>query len=380
MLGLCLDWVRGVACSRLGYAADKGARLITTAKKPDLPAPFPWFGGKSRVAPIVWDRFGEVKNYVEPFFGSGAVLLGRPHPPNIETINDADGFVCNFWRAIKSDPETVASYADWPVNESDLHARHIWLVNQRADLTDRLCGNPDWCDAKVAGYWVWGICAWIGSGWCSGGGAWNTDGERITKDTGRGAQRQLPFLGNAGRGVHRKLPFLGNAGQGVHRQRPHIAGQGVHRQRPHLADAGQGVHPWFAALSNRLRRVRVCCGDWSRVVTPAVTYRHGLTGVFLDPPYAVDDRDDCYAIESKTIAHNVREWAIANGDNQLFRIALCGYEGEHAMPDSWECVHWKAHGGFGNSRKNGTNKNCYRERIWFSPHCLKQSNLLESHR
>jgi site-specific DNA-adenine methylase len=42
-----------------------------------LKAPFPWFGGKSRVADIVWDRFGDVANYVEPFFGSGAVLL---HP------------------------------------------------------------------------------------------------------------------------------------------------------------------------------------------------------------------------------------------------------------------------------------------------------------
>ncbi len=59
-------------------------------------APFPWFGGKSKVAPIVWQAFGEVKNYVEPFFGSGAVLLGRPHPPHTETVNDADGFICNF--------------------------------------------------------------------------------------------------------------------------------------------------------------------------------------------------------------------------------------------------------------------------------------------
>ena len=37
-----------------------------------LRAPFPWFGGKRRVAPEVWERFGDVPNYVEPFFGSGA--------------------------------------------------------------------------------------------------------------------------------------------------------------------------------------------------------------------------------------------------------------------------------------------------------------------
>ena len=52
-----------------------------------LKAPFPWFGGKSLCAPQVWERFGNVPNYVEPFFGSGAVLLGRPHTPKIETVN-----------------------------------------------------------------------------------------------------------------------------------------------------------------------------------------------------------------------------------------------------------------------------------------------------
>lgn len=41
-------------------------------------APFPWFGGKSRAADLVWARFGNVPNYVEPFAGSLAVLLARP--------------------------------------------------------------------------------------------------------------------------------------------------------------------------------------------------------------------------------------------------------------------------------------------------------------
>ena len=44
----------------------------------DLVAPFPYFGGKRKVAPAVWSRFGEVRNYVEPFCGSAAMLLGAP--------------------------------------------------------------------------------------------------------------------------------------------------------------------------------------------------------------------------------------------------------------------------------------------------------------
>lgn len=96
-----------------------------------LKAPFPWFGGKSRVAPLVWDHFGDVANYVEPFFGSGAVLLGRPTEAGIETINDLDCMVANFWRALQHDPESVAFHADWPVNEADQHARHLGWFRKR---------------------------------------------------------------------------------------------------------------------------------------------------------------------------------------------------------------------------------------------------------
>ena len=79
-----------------------------------LQAPFPWFGGKSRIAHVVWDRFGDVPNYVEPFAGSLAVLLARPHEARTETVNDLDCYLANFWRAVKCSPEEVAAHADWP--------------------------------------------------------------------------------------------------------------------------------------------------------------------------------------------------------------------------------------------------------------------------
>ena len=118
-----------------------------------LRAPFPWFGGKARVAAEVWRRFGSVRNYVEPFFGSGAVLLARPEPfAGVETVNDADGLLCNFWRAVQADPAGVAAAADWAVSECDLHARHLVLVERRADITQQLMADPEWYDAKLAGW------------------------------------------------------------------------------------------------------------------------------------------------------------------------------------------------------------------------------------
>ena len=342
-----------------------------------MKAPFPYFGGKSRIAGEVWKRFGTVKNYVEPFFGSGAMLLNRPDwKPGIrllETVNDKDGFLSNFWRAVAADPKQVAYHADWPVNENDLHARHSWLVNQRDNITSRLEGNPDYYDVKVAGWWVWGASCWIGSGWCSGKGPWQSvDGIFVnvkTKD-GQGVNRKLPHLGSAGQGVNRQLPHLGDNGRGVNRKLPHLgdAGRGVHRH-------SSGLLEWFYQLAERLRYVRVASGDWSRVTGPSVTHGFGLTAVFLDPPYSDDANraNDLYAKDDLSVSHKVREWAIANGDNPKMRIALCGYDGEHAMPESWTAINWKTNGGYGNQGDVQGAINKHREMIWFSPHCLTDS-------
>ena len=71
--------------------------------------PFPWFGGKADAAPEAWAAMGDVDHYVEPFAGSLAVLLRRPHPINrsyhSETVNDIDGLLCNAWRSMQWSPE-----------------------------------------------------------------------------------------------------------------------------------------------------------------------------------------------------------------------------------------------------------------------------------
>jgi len=344
------------------------------------------------VADIVWARFGDTANYVEPFFGSGAVLLGRPHEARTETVNDKDGFIANAWRAIASNPEEVARWADWPVNEADQHARHIWLIDRREALTSRLMADPDYHDAKIAGWWLWGIACWIGSGWCSGDGPWQAveDAEGIKQlvhlgDRGQGVHKQRVHLGNRGQGVHKQRVHLGNRGQGVHKQLVHLGdrGQGVHKKRVHLGNRGQGVHKkrglqeWMVELSDRLRRVRVCCGDWQRICGPSVTFKHGMTGVFLDPPYSAES-DRCetlYSVEDLSVAHTVRKWCVENQDNPLLRIALCGYEGEHDLP-GWTEIQWKAHGGFGSQGSTRGRDNARRERIWFSPACLDPSRRL----
>lgn len=98
---------------------------------PALLAPFPYFGGKRSVAADVWDRLGAPTQYIEPFCGSAAILLAKHTPAPLEVICDSSGFIANFWRSVKHQPERVAEWADYPVSHIDLGARHIWLLAQR---------------------------------------------------------------------------------------------------------------------------------------------------------------------------------------------------------------------------------------------------------
>lgn len=347
-----------------------------------LKSPYPFFGGKSKIAFEIWQRFGNVPNYVEPFFGSGAVLLARPNwrpdSNRIETVNDLSGFISNFWRAVAADPEAVAHHADWPVSEPDLHARHVWLLHRKEELSARLEGGPDWYDAKIAGWWCWGMSCWIGGGFCSGQGPWgwaeDEDGNTVLAKTDDGGiNRKRVHLGNAGMGVNRQLVHLG-AGRGVNRQLVHLNHQG---QGVTSASAGNtGITDWMFALSKRFARVRVCCGDWSRVMGPTVTENNGLTAIFLDPPYSAEaGRDNnLYEQESLTVAHDVRRWCLKNGDNPMLRLALCGYRGEgyeELEHHGWTTHAWKAHGGYGSQGNGSGRDNAEREMIWFSPACLK---------
>jgi hypothetical protein len=84
----------------------------------------------------------------------------------------------------------------------------------------------------------------------------------------------------------------------------------------------------------------------------------------LDPPYHYDTgrQKNIYANDSADVSAYVRRWALARSKtHSRLRIALCGYEGEYKMPSTWEEVPWWSNYGRG------------RERIWFSPNCLKVS-------
>lgn len=64
-------------------------------------------GSKWSMADWIINLFPKHHSYLEPFFGSGAVLFNKPRS-NIETVNDLDGNVVNLFEWIRKDPEQLA--------------------------------------------------------------------------------------------------------------------------------------------------------------------------------------------------------------------------------------------------------------------------------
>lgn len=304
-----------------------------------MKAPFPYFGGKSVVADTIWSRLGTPKQYIEPFFGSGAVLLAAPKPASLEVVNDLNGFLANFWRAVKHQPVAVAEWADYPVSHIDLGARHVWMMQQRDRLGAEL-QDPNWPgDAQVAGWWLWGQCCWIGSGWCD----WFS---------------QVPHAGNAGRGVQAfgQVPahHIGGVCSPV---RQELNG--------FLTSSGAVAFRLLTEIAARLERTRIVHGTWDRCLNHH--YGDTDTAVFLDPPY----KGFGAVYGTKDPAVEVEDWARDNAD---LRICLAGHIGDYDLP-GWDAVPWKrprlTYAG-----SNTTDQEC----LWFSPACLpavtyKQADL-----
>lgn len=316
-----------------------------------MKAPFIWFGGKSAVGDLVWDRLGtDGLHYCEPFAGSLAVLLARPKPAGgIEVVSDTDGFIANFWRCVVHRSDEVASHCDYPVSHVDLFGRHQWLLAQRESLAERLM-DPNWSgDPKIAGWWLWGINAWIGREWCSWHG-------RARKSENIG---QIPHISDGGQGIHSigKIPHISDGGSGIH---------GVGAPHETLTTSGANAHQRLRELARRLERVRVLHGDWSRCLNSHPARHEGYPGkYFLDPPYP--GYQALYGTKPVDHAEIVR-WCLENGSKE--RICLAGHIGDYDLP-GWETVEWKRC-----SETFGSNKTRDRECLWFSPSCEKPQRSL----
>jgi DNA adenine methylase len=299
-----------------------------------LKAPFPYFGGKSKIAPTIWQYFGRnVARYIEPFAGSLAVALAAPYPIKKRIFNDANALLINAWRGIQYDPDGVLEAANRPIAELELRAIHAAMMERLPELAPQIEADHTFYDAEIAGWWIWGQSCNIGNQW----------------------QRKI---------FPRSVPILNKF-------------NGINSYRKNGKDA-----ELINLLSEYLTKSFITCGDWSRVVTDAVLFKDSsetnLTAVFLDPPYQDDNRDmGLYGEhDSSDLMGEVIEFCLEYGGAEHLRLALCRYD---ACPEldaaGWHSIQWETQGGYANQAKNQDNQNRHREHVYFSPHCRIDEQL-----
>lgn len=294
-----------------------------------LRAPFPYFGSKRIIADAVWRYIGDVKQYIEPFFGSGAVLLRRPPSKHVmpnEIVCDIDGRIANAWRAIQFAPEETAKWCDWPVCHADLIARRKVIIEKEPYLYENLIADPKWYDPELAGYWIY--CASCAFG-------------RVLQNT-----------------------------------------ESIPRTTDNVGCINKNVYDLFERLRKRIRYIKVVCGNWKKAANTICIEKlksQNSFGVFLDPPYSLDMRsNNLYAKENKNINKEVEKWCFEKGKDKHFRIVLAGYEGEYEnlVKGGWGTHKWVSSGGYSVCSKKGdsarSKSNRFKERLFISPGCLNQ--------
>jgi 16S rRNA G966 N2-methylase RsmD len=123
-----------------------------------------------------------------------------------------------------------------------------------------------------------------------------------------------------------------------------------------LTSCGRTAWAWLHRIADRLERVRVVHGDWSRCLNNH--FGGDDTAVFLDPPYR--SYEALYG-KAGAVADAVEAWA---RENEHLRIALCGHRDDYKLA-GWDAVEW-SRGRLTYSGGQTTDSEC----VWYSPACL----------
>ena len=107
-----------------------GAHIPRRSKKLIV---FGWYGGKFSHLDWLLPLLPRCHHYCEPFAGSGAVLLNR-EPSPVETYNDIDGEVVNFFRVLRDlHEELIRSIALTPFSREEYH---LAIYGERNGISD----------------------------------------------------------------------------------------------------------------------------------------------------------------------------------------------------------------------------------------------------
>ena len=220
---------------------------------------FPYVGGKYTVAPEINRRFGAITTRIDAFTGSSSWILASP-PVAYEIVNDLDGYVVNYLRAVKYAPGEVARHLDFPRAELELIAYHHYTRDKLPELVSRLGGDPEYYDPVIAARWAYVMAHSLMYEYKRAGG-WSVRDGRLVYERGTGRIR------------------------GCMTSRHLLLTRLLKERR---------VFEYLTSLSERLRCVQIWWNDFEIVAEKADRPDYGIVGILLDPPYPRHLRDFDY--------------------------------------------------------------------------------------
>lgn len=271
---------------------------------------FGWYGGKYSHLDWLLPLLPQTTHYCEPFGGSAAVLLNR-EPSLVETYNDIDGEVVNFFRVLRDDHEAlITAIGLTPFSREELRIASTESPEGLSDLE------------RARRFFV----------------------------RARQVRTGLAQTASNGRWAHCKLTSRAGMAGAVSRWLGSVEG--------------------LSEIVQRLLRVQI---ENAPAIEVIQRYDSEETLFYCDPPYAHDSRTDVNAYRYEMKNNDHRELAKVLHRVQA-KVALSGYHGKlmDELYGDWKCVEAiprKAHS------TNTRADNLKRERtevLWFNYDIPKQ--------
>lgn len=98
-------------------------------------SPLQWLGSKSGMADMILSYIPTHVNYVEPFFGSGAVFFKKPIS-KLETINDLDKNIYNFFLCLRDKFEELQHQLQWTLYCRETHKDAMHIYKNPSDFSE----------------------------------------------------------------------------------------------------------------------------------------------------------------------------------------------------------------------------------------------------
>lgn len=234
-------------------------------------------GSKRKVVASIWERFGSVSIYIEPFCGSGVVYMCRPNETNTTLkrgiLNDVDGLVCNYLRTIHYKKDELLDFLPkFKDRRAMLQCQELIDVDL---VNTTLAYGPLSCDPEQAAYYFYA--------------------------------KNLGFFNTVTMKPENKNPYTKLIESDINNNTI---------TEIHNTD-------WEVVLSKPYTR------QYDTVKTKAA--------ILLDPPYS---KTEFYYKGAKGgIATDAYEWAVENASEKC-RVAYCCYSDHFPCPSGWHEYSW----------------------------------------